>query len=247
MNSQEALSIRQCLIELGHPQPATPMKTNNNTANGILTSITIKQKQSKAIGMRFYWLKDRAEQGQFNIYQDQASITWLITPPNISTNHAIVRPTYLYDTNKSPTTVKGCVEILKSTERKRQLLPSNYTNITRITHTHRAPGTTPRGYTKPVPSRRPDVQSYTKTILLQRLDTQTLTALEVWVCIRTNFFLTFLLLDHTQSIPGEFVYLVATMKAKSQIYNPRYSDCIFDIYFMCYNTQRQLHFSSSNP
>ena len=54
MNAQdEALSIRQCLIELGHPQPATPMKTDNITAKGILTC-TIKQKQLKAIDMRFY-------------------------------------------------------------------------------------------------------------------------------------------------------------------------------------------------
>ena len=66
MNAQEALSIRQCLIELGHPQPATPIKADNNTAKGILTG-TMKQKQSKAIDMRFYWIKDRAEQGQFDI------------------------------------------------------------------------------------------------------------------------------------------------------------------------------------
>eukprot|EP00536_Pseudo-nitzschia_multiseries_P009450 jgi/Psemu1/23220/gm1.23220_g len=43
------------------------MKTDNNTAEGILNG-TIKQKRSKAIDMRFYWLKDRAEQGQFNIF-----------------------------------------------------------------------------------------------------------------------------------------------------------------------------------
>mmetsp|Transcript_2562 Transcript_2562/g.5252 ORF Transcript_2562/g.5252 Transcript_2562/m.5252 type:complete len:157 (-) Transcript_2562:130-600(-) len=51
-NAQEAIAIRQCLIELGHPQPPTPMKMNNSTAQGILTG-TIKQKQTKAIDMRF--------------------------------------------------------------------------------------------------------------------------------------------------------------------------------------------------
>ena len=54
MTVQEALAIRQCLIELGHPQPPTPMKTDNSTAQGILTG-TMKQKRSKAIDMRFYW------------------------------------------------------------------------------------------------------------------------------------------------------------------------------------------------
>ena len=57
------------------------------------------------------------------------------------------------------------VEILKRVKTKRQLLPSYSTNITTklVTHTHRTPGTIPRGYTKLVPSRRPDVQSYTTT------------------------------------------------------------------------------------
>ena len=58
MNVQEAVFTRTCLIEMGHPQPATKMKTDNMTAQGILTG-TIKQKRSKAIDMRFYWLKDQ--------------------------------------------------------------------------------------------------------------------------------------------------------------------------------------------
>ena len=45
------------LEELGHPQPPTPIKTDNTTANGIING-TVKQQRSKAIDMRFYWLKD---------------------------------------------------------------------------------------------------------------------------------------------------------------------------------------------
>jgi hypothetical protein len=37
MNAQEALSIRQCLIELGHPQPPTPMKTYNKSQENSST------------------------------------------------------------------------------------------------------------------------------------------------------------------------------------------------------------------
>ena len=37
MNVQEAVSTRTCLIEMGHPQPPTKMKTDNMTAKGILT------------------------------------------------------------------------------------------------------------------------------------------------------------------------------------------------------------------
>jgi hypothetical protein len=40
-NGQEACPIRLALIDMGHPQPATPMKTNNSTACGIAND-TIK-------------------------------------------------------------------------------------------------------------------------------------------------------------------------------------------------------------
>ena len=50
MNGQEAIATRNCLLEMGHPQPATPMKTDNSTAKGIITG-TIKQKRSKSIDM----------------------------------------------------------------------------------------------------------------------------------------------------------------------------------------------------
>jgi hypothetical protein len=66
MNGQEAISSRNCLIDMGHPQPATKMITDNNTAKEIIKG-TIKQKRSKSIDMRFYWLKDQQEQGQFDI------------------------------------------------------------------------------------------------------------------------------------------------------------------------------------
>ena len=34
-NGKEACAIRICLAELGHPQPPTPMKTDNTTAEGL--------------------------------------------------------------------------------------------------------------------------------------------------------------------------------------------------------------------
>ena len=52
---------------MGHPQLPTPMEVDNETAIGILKS-TMKQKSSKAIDMRFYWVRDRVNQNQFMIY-----------------------------------------------------------------------------------------------------------------------------------------------------------------------------------
>ena len=67
VNGQEAIPIRTTLEELGHPQPPTPMQVDNSTAEGFAND-TIKQKRSKAIDMRFYWIKDRTRQGQFLVY-----------------------------------------------------------------------------------------------------------------------------------------------------------------------------------
>ena len=65
--AQECLPIIACLEELGHKQPPVPIQVDNTTAAGFANKI-IKQKRSKAIDMRFYWLQDRCEQGQFRIY-----------------------------------------------------------------------------------------------------------------------------------------------------------------------------------
>ena len=67
LNAQHACPIRITLEELGHPQPPTPLQTDNNTPAGIANG-TIKQKRSKAIDMRFYWLRSRTAQKQFHIY-----------------------------------------------------------------------------------------------------------------------------------------------------------------------------------
>ena len=66
-NAKEAIPFRVTLAEMGHPQPPTPMKVDNETAIGFL-KITMKQKRSKAIDMRFYWVRDRVNQNQFMLY-----------------------------------------------------------------------------------------------------------------------------------------------------------------------------------
>ena len=66
-SAKDACPIRETLQFLGHEQPATPIQTDNECANGILND-TVKQKRSKAMDMRFYWLQDRVQQGMFHIY-----------------------------------------------------------------------------------------------------------------------------------------------------------------------------------
>jgi hypothetical protein len=66
-NAQEACSMRVTLTTLGHPQSATPIQTDNQCALGIVNG-TVKQKRSRAIDMRFYWLCDRVQQNHFLVH-----------------------------------------------------------------------------------------------------------------------------------------------------------------------------------
>ena len=61
INANKAIPITHTLIKMGHPQPPTPLKTDNTTAQGILME-KFRQKRSKSINMRFWWLKDRIDQ-----------------------------------------------------------------------------------------------------------------------------------------------------------------------------------------
>ena len=66
-NAQTALSICTILSALGHPQPPTPIKTDNSTTSGFVHD-NINQKRSKSWDMRYYWLRDKMAQELFDIY-----------------------------------------------------------------------------------------------------------------------------------------------------------------------------------
>jgi hypothetical protein len=53
INAKTAVSMRQTLVELGHPQPSTPMQTNNATVHALLTN-KILPKALKAMDMHFH-------------------------------------------------------------------------------------------------------------------------------------------------------------------------------------------------
>ena len=66
-NAKDGCKLRTTLQDMGYPQPATPIQADNSCAVGLAND-TVKQKRSKAIDMRFYWVKDRVKQKQFLIY-----------------------------------------------------------------------------------------------------------------------------------------------------------------------------------
>ena len=60
-NGKEVVHMREALKYMGHPQPPTPIQTDNTTAIGISTD-SVKQKRFKAMDMRFYWIRYRVRQ-----------------------------------------------------------------------------------------------------------------------------------------------------------------------------------------
>ena len=112
INGQEAVPIRTTLQEMSWPQGPTPIQADNSTAVGIANN-TIKQKKSKAMDMRFYWINDRIKQGQFHVY-------WAPGPLNLGDypskhhapeHHIKMRPTYLHVDSKKSAPQQGCVNM----------------------------------------------------------------------------------------------------------------------------------------
>ena len=96
INCRAAIPARHTLTEMGHPQPPTPIQTDNTTALGVVNN-TIAPKRTNAMDMRFHWLRDRIVQLQFRHY-------WMPGPNNkgdyvtkhhAPVHHIAIRPTYL--------------------------------------------------------------------------------------------------------------------------------------------------------
>jgi hypothetical protein len=67
VNAKEGVNVRKILNNIRHPQPRTPLLTENLTTF-VIVSGKMKQQWSKAINMHFYWLKDWEAQNQFIMF-----------------------------------------------------------------------------------------------------------------------------------------------------------------------------------
>jgi hypothetical protein len=118
INGKEAAVIRTTLYEMGwKQQEPTPITTDNSTASGIAND-TIQQKRSKAMDMRFYWIRDCVKQIQFLVHWKAGSLNLgdYHTKHHPTKHHPMVRPYYIHEPN-SPRVIpsdpsvglRGCV------------------------------------------------------------------------------------------------------------------------------------------
>ena len=81
---------------MGHPQPKTPIQTDNSTAEGVINS-KIQPKCTKSMDMRFEWLKEREAKEQFCFYwrSGKTNLADYFTKHHLLAHHRNVRGEFL--------------------------------------------------------------------------------------------------------------------------------------------------------
>ena len=94
--AREAVYIRIILEELGHKQPPTPLQTDNAMADAVING-KIQPKLTKAMDMRFHWLRDQECQQQFRIYWRPGKMNYADywTKHHPETHHRNIRKEFL--------------------------------------------------------------------------------------------------------------------------------------------------------
>ena len=101
LNARKAVSLRQTLEDLGHPQGVTPIISDNNCAVGLAND-TVKHRRSKAIDMRFHWIRDRVRQGQFSVSwaPGKTNLADFFTKNHPTKHHRAMRQFFVQDLSK---------------------------------------------------------------------------------------------------------------------------------------------------
>jgi hypothetical protein len=96
INARKAIPMHQLLTEMGHIQPHTPIQTDNSTACGVVNS-NMQPWGTKAMDMRFHWLRCREAQHQFGFYRapGKSNLGNYWTKHHCATHHFEKRPTIL--------------------------------------------------------------------------------------------------------------------------------------------------------
>ena len=85
--------MRMALIEMVHAHAPTPSVTDRATGD-VFINDNIQQRHSRAINMRFYWVRDKFRQGQFIVY-------WMAGENNLSDYFTKHHPTSHHRSQRS--------------------------------------------------------------------------------------------------------------------------------------------------
>lgn len=96
-NAKLILPLRLTLQELGHPQPPSPIQTDNNVADSFVHN-TIKKRRLKTIAMNMHWLQDLQQQNLIQTYwrPKVLNLADYLTKYHSPTHHRTMRHTILH-------------------------------------------------------------------------------------------------------------------------------------------------------
>ena len=117
INGRAAIHLRYILTSIAHIEPPTPIKTDNTTALGIIKD-TVKQKRSKSIDMRYYWIQDKNEDNTFHIFWKPGiqNLGDYFTKHHSPSHHKQMRKHYILSATKQ-SGMRGCVDTQISTQK----------------------------------------------------------------------------------------------------------------------------------
>ena len=95
ISAREAAYILIILKEFVHEQPKTSIQSDNSTAKGFINN-KIQPKQTKAMDMQFYWLRDQERQKQFRFHwhPGPTNYTGYWTKHHSATHHKNIRKAF---------------------------------------------------------------------------------------------------------------------------------------------------------
>ena len=97
VNTRLAIPTRRTLAEMGHPQPPTPVQTDNTTAHGFVTK-NLNPKATKSLDMNLWFMRDKSDQKQFHYYWRKGknnNDADYHTKHHCAAHHRELRPRYL--------------------------------------------------------------------------------------------------------------------------------------------------------
>jgi hypothetical protein len=101
INAKTTVSMRHTLEELSHPQPPTPMQTDNKTAHDLLTKKICQRHKRRwtcvSTGYDVAKLRDNSD-----ITGDRAHKTWQISSPSTTRQVTTCHQTHFPDTAQGP-------------------------------------------------------------------------------------------------------------------------------------------------
>ena len=100
INMRKGRIFRLVLEELGHPQPATPVHCDNETAAGIVNG-TVRRQRSRMFEMRYFYACDQVDKKYFVVHwhPGKENLGDYASKHHEAAHHKMVRPIYLHEEN----------------------------------------------------------------------------------------------------------------------------------------------------